>query len=277
MSGLLIIKPISAKLKRDTETFGKMDPFCRIKLGSQEQETKVHNNGGKFPAWTDTLAFQRTNESLMTIQVWDKDTFNNDLIGECTLPLSSFIEKKKTSDWHILSYKGKNAGEILLELEWKKDYKEVKPQFGHPSQTVMMGGPSTQQPFSPTYGISYVLPQMYMNQQQPVYVQPMGQPVYSQPMMGQAMYTQPTQQPTYVPQMGQPGYSQPTYVQPMGQPGYVQVGQQSQPMSQPTYYQTQTQPQPQMQQMPTQNLYQGQQQQQSMPQPGQNFYAPPGY
>jgi hypothetical protein len=270
MSGLLIVKPISAKLKRDTETFGKMDPFCKVKIGSSEQETRVHQNGGKFPAWTDTLAFQRGNESLMTVQIWDKDTFNNDLIGETTLPLSSFIDKNKSSDWHILSYKGKNAGEILLEVEFKKDYKEVTPQFGSPSSNVMMGGTGTQ-PFSPQFGITYMLPQMYMSQQQqqPVYVQPQQQ-VYSQPIMGQTMYTQPMQQPTYIPQMSQPGYSQPTYVQPMGQPGYVQVGQQTQPMSQPTYYQQQ----PQTQTMPTQTYYQGQQ---GMSQPGQNYYAPPGY
>lgn len=33
MSGTLIIKALSAKLTRDTETFGKMDPFCVIKVG----------------------------------------------------------------------------------------------------------------------------------------------------------------------------------------------------------------------------------------------------
>ncbi len=31
--GTLIVKPINAKLIRDTETFGKMDPFCVLKLG----------------------------------------------------------------------------------------------------------------------------------------------------------------------------------------------------------------------------------------------------
>lgn len=35
MSGTLLIKPLSAKLTRDTETFGKMDPYCLIRLGGQ--------------------------------------------------------------------------------------------------------------------------------------------------------------------------------------------------------------------------------------------------
>ena len=31
--GYLIIKPLNAKLTRDTEFLGKMDPYCVCKLG----------------------------------------------------------------------------------------------------------------------------------------------------------------------------------------------------------------------------------------------------
>jgi len=247
---MLFVKPISAKLKRDTETFGKMDPFCRIKVGNFEQETKVHNNGGKFPAWNDLLTFKRIDENLMTIEVWDKDTFNSDLIGECTLSLVSVIEKKKSSEWHTLSYKGKNAGEVLLDIEWKGEAKQLTPQFN----TGMNA-----QPFTPQHGITYMLPQMYMGQPQ------VQAPVYQQPMMGQVMYSQPMQQPVYQQPMSQPTYVQPTFIQ--QQPQFIP---QQQPMyqqpSQPVYYQPQNQQ--------SQGLYQGQQQQQQMP---QNYYAPPGY
>jgi len=245
---MLFVKPLSGKLKRDTETFGKMDPFCRIKLGLQEQESKVHSNGGKFPAWNDTLAFRRNDENLMTVEVWDKDTFNNDLIGECTISVVSVMEKKKSSEWYTLSYKGKNAGEVLLDIEWKNEVKQLTPQFNSGMNA---------QPFSPQYGVTYMLPQMY--QQQPVY--PQQQMMQPQP---QPMYSQPMQQPMY----NQPSYSQPpTYVQPNygSQPMYPQ-----QQVSQPVYYQSQPQPQPTFQ---GQGFYQGQQQ----PGPQQNFYAPPGY
>jgi len=32
-SGKLIVKPLSAKLHRDTEVWGKMDPYCILRLG----------------------------------------------------------------------------------------------------------------------------------------------------------------------------------------------------------------------------------------------------
>lgn len=33
MPGTIIIKPLSAKLSHDTETFGRMDPFCLVRIG----------------------------------------------------------------------------------------------------------------------------------------------------------------------------------------------------------------------------------------------------
>ena len=147
-SGTLTVKPLSGKLKRDTETFGKMDPYCKVKLGSTTHETKVHSNAGKYPAWNDKLVFKRSNEEVVNIDVLDKDTFSSDTIGYVTIPLSKVVENKKVSEWHTLSYKGKMAGEILVEMEFIPD--------------AGSSGPSTQQ-FSGT--------SVMMGSQQPQYVQ----------------------------------------------------------------------------------------------------------
>ena len=47
MSGNLIIKPLSGKLTRDTDTFSKMDPYCVIFFGNEKKQTKVANEAGK--------------------------------------------------------------------------------------------------------------------------------------------------------------------------------------------------------------------------------------
>ena len=90
-TGILVVKPVSAKLKRDTDTFGKMDPYCKVKVGFDTQKTKTHNCGGKFPAWKDTLTFRKNNEDFITVEVWDEDTTSDDLVGECTIPLSNIL------------------------------------------------------------------------------------------------------------------------------------------------------------------------------------------
>jgi len=50
-SGKLRVHMIEAKLKRDTETFGKMDPYIIINTRQQRVRTKTHNNAGKTPKW----------------------------------------------------------------------------------------------------------------------------------------------------------------------------------------------------------------------------------
>ena len=64
MPGTLIIKPLSGKLTRDVDTFGKMvsinfvkikDPYCMITIGTQKYRTKTHEDGGKSPAWNESF------------------------------------------------------------------------------------------------------------------------------------------------------------------------------------------------------------------------------
>ena len=47
MAGNLVLKPLSAKLIRDTETFGKMDPYCVVEYDGLKQKTTVAKDAGK--------------------------------------------------------------------------------------------------------------------------------------------------------------------------------------------------------------------------------------
>ncbi len=49
--GLLKIKVFKAKLKRDTEFFGDMDPYVVFTVDKKKVKTSVHENGGKRPNW----------------------------------------------------------------------------------------------------------------------------------------------------------------------------------------------------------------------------------
>lgn len=49
--GNLTIKIISAELTRNTELFGKMDPFVSIDYKGLRKSTKVCKRGGKHPSW----------------------------------------------------------------------------------------------------------------------------------------------------------------------------------------------------------------------------------
>ena len=160
-SGKLLVKPLTAKLTRDTETFGKMDPYCKIWLENEIKKTKTHQDGGKYPSWNDTFTFQRNLECLLYLEVWDEDTISaDDLIGETTISLSEVFEKKKTQIWYTISYKGKDAGKVLISLEFIPDPIEKRSQPPAPYSSAptipMMPGMAS------AMHLGYNLPQMYM-------------------------------------------------------------------------------------------------------------------
>ena len=76
------IQPISAKLIRDTEIVGDMDPFVVCTFMGKVKKTKTHCDGGKEPIWDDNLLFTSKGlQELVRVEVWDEDPVSNDLIG----------------------------------------------------------------------------------------------------------------------------------------------------------------------------------------------------
>lgn len=47
--GRLYVWPIKAQLNRDVNYLVKMDPYCEISIGFQNQYTKICLNGGREP------------------------------------------------------------------------------------------------------------------------------------------------------------------------------------------------------------------------------------
>mmetsp|Transcript_3493 Transcript_3493/g.3242 ORF Transcript_3493/g.3242 Transcript_3493/m.3242 type:complete len:237 (+) Transcript_3493:19-729(+) len=142
-SGALIIRPICAKLTHDTETFGRMDPYCVITIGRQRHRTVVAKSAGKFPNWEDQLSYMKTNEDTIKIEVWDKDTASaDDLIGETTLAISTVISKPNYEEWVPLTYKGRKAGEIRLNIMFRPSGPPPPPPSVHgvPANMLNMGG-----------------------------------------------------------------------------------------------------------------------------------------
>jgi Ca2+-dependent lipid-binding protein len=119
-SGTLTIHPVCARLIRDTELFGKMDPYCIVKLGGQAQKTAVMTNAGKYPCWTDKLVFRKTDQIEVLISVWDKDrTTKDDLVGEVKIPVENLIGVNLAFDgWIDLMYKNKLSGRIRLQTHF---------------------------------------------------------------------------------------------------------------------------------------------------------------
>ncbi len=116
MSGRVIFKPIEAKLTRDTELVGKMDPYVKAIIGDKKAKGKVCENGGKTPKWNDSFNVKRRFEPVCFIEVIDEDPGKDDIIGVGQIDLSHLVPKVPSKKWHPIYYKQKQAGEILIEV-----------------------------------------------------------------------------------------------------------------------------------------------------------------
>ena len=115
VNGKLSLTFVEAKLTHDTEWFGKMSPFCRVKVREQTFVTKVCSGGGKSPHWNETyeIDVKYLGDDLM-LEIDDKDMMSTDMIGTAVIKLSSLCCNEGVDDWFLIQYKGRNAGKIHL-------------------------------------------------------------------------------------------------------------------------------------------------------------------
>lgn len=110
LSRNLSVTVIEASDLRDTETFGKIDPYVKLTIidgfrpdGTCEmKKTRVIENGGhERPVWNETLEFQNLLEDYDTliVDVYDEDQFDDDHLGTVKIPLSGVFEAKETKLW----------------------------------------------------------------------------------------------------------------------------------------------------------------------------------
>jgi len=118
-SGHLRVEVVEARLTRDTEMFGKMDPYCVISLGEQKFRTRVLDGAGKTPKWHQAFEFDVVSGSdHVSVQVFDEDVGKDDIVGNALLQVSTLCVKSGVDDWFTICYKGKQAGQIHLKSEW---------------------------------------------------------------------------------------------------------------------------------------------------------------
>ena len=93
MTRTLKVQPVCAKLKKDQDFFGKMDPYCQVHIGSQAKKTKVAKDGGKTPVWNDELFFDLNgSETVVNFHIFDRDLMSkNDHLCEGTFPIANIM------------------------------------------------------------------------------------------------------------------------------------------------------------------------------------------
>ena len=122
--GMIVVKPISAKLTRNTEKFGKMDPYVKLRLGEKVERGPVAKKQHLNPKWDHQFVMRYNNEQTLLIEVWNKEKITrDDLVGTGKVSIPDWLSTGvyTLSEWIPLVYKNKEAGNIMVELEFRPD------------------------------------------------------------------------------------------------------------------------------------------------------------
>ena len=111
----ILLRPIRAELTHDTDLIGKMDPFLQLNFNGKELMTGVCYKGGKTPVWNDSFALPLVGDGALRLSVWEKDSNNNDFIGDANLNLFSLAQGGPSQAIEI-HHKGKKAGIVWLQI-----------------------------------------------------------------------------------------------------------------------------------------------------------------
>lgn len=266
--GLIELTVGAARKLHDGQLIGLPDPFVRLTTGDKKYKTKVVSNNLN-PEWNETFRFQIADEmsTQIRLEVWNKNTYDDDLMGFYTLSLGGLTKGIVRDQWYILD-KSKTEAELHVRVlavdfgippkpeeqwmvttdinrdpvaravedgTWRPGQKTAPPPSGPPQyQAPAVQAPpvAVAQPQPQPQAVQYV--QQPPPQQQPQMVQYMPQPAYTQP---QAVQYAP--QPTYAPPPQVQYVQQPPPVQYVvaPQPGYYQAPYPPQPNAQGYYAQ----------------------------------------
>ncbi|KAK3007421.1 hypothetical protein RJ639_015194 [Escallonia herrerae] len=117
--GVLSVTVISAEDLTPADLVGKADPYCVLvmKKTGTKNKTRVVNDSLN-PVWNQSFDFLIEDglHDMLTLEVWDHDTFGKDYMGMCILTLTRVILEGEYKDSFQLD--GTKSGKVNLHLKW---------------------------------------------------------------------------------------------------------------------------------------------------------------
>jgi len=118
--GQIIFRPLEGRFNKDKDLIGKMDPYCKFKIGWRRGKSSVAKGQGTNPTWVgDAITIKVKNQEFAKLKVKDKDRLRlDDRLGTAKIPLAQVFQQGKVTEWIPITKKDVVTGEIQLEMEF---------------------------------------------------------------------------------------------------------------------------------------------------------------
>lgn len=118
--GSLTLKIPAAKLIKDHDLIGKMDPYCIVTVGDQQFKTQIAKSAGLDPKWEDVFNIPLNGQPEVKIQVFDDELFGKELIGQTSIPTQALIGQPQGNIYNLVEKDGKTpAGQIQVLAQFQ--------------------------------------------------------------------------------------------------------------------------------------------------------------
>lgn len=157
--GKLVVKIICGRNLKGTDMFSDCDGYIKLTLGSKTFRTKAIDNEAN-PNWNESFSFFVSEAACdkLKLELWDANTFKDDLITEAFVPLNDLIK-----DTRVLKRVNFPSGKGEVHLELLADF--GAPGSGS-SQSLSASYSSLPTPYAPQQqqpGQAPAPPQAYAN------------------------------------------------------------------------------------------------------------------
>jgi Ca2+-binding EF-hand superfamily protein len=129
-------------LKAGQGMFGKADPYCKLRIGTQEFNTKHNAGGGKNPVWNEEFGFDISNEKDMEMEVLDKETVGNDkFMGRCKVSIMEWIASGRfEGDLDLQDKANKPVGRVTIAVRFERPKPGGGDDMSTDKQLILGGG-----------------------------------------------------------------------------------------------------------------------------------------
>eukprot|EP00667_Euglena_gracilis_P010120 EG_transcript_10292 len=138
----LFITVVDAVDLKNADRKGKSDPYVVVQVGGTTKQTSVKKND-LSPTWDERFVFDISHETVIQLEVRDKDTFGSDAIGAGLLPISEPLLKElrrggaKVTVPLLAKATNSSAGQLRLIVQGEFS----EPATPHPPQQYQTPSP----------------------------------------------------------------------------------------------------------------------------------------
>jgi len=118
--GTVTFRPLEGKFSYDKDPYGKVEPYCRFKIGRNKGRSSVAKSDILTPTWGESIILKLKNEEFAKLKVKDRrhGLSRNKLIGSAKMLLEELITEGRIKRWLTIRKKDVVTGEILVEMEF---------------------------------------------------------------------------------------------------------------------------------------------------------------